>query len=136
VSITLGQLAKRGLVRFDAARFPQLTAAGHRVAAGVRGRFTIVLALLTDILGVSPERARAEACRWEHVISHEVADRILDLVRFGSEDAEFTRTLREFHRFHRQCGAGTQCSSCAVHGPVESFCPEREPVPFPPNKSA
>ena len=136
VSITLGQLAKRGLVRFDPARFPLLTAAGHRVAADVRGRFTIVLAFLTEILGVSPERARAEACRWEHVISHEVADRILDLVRFGSEDAKFTRTLSEFRRFHRRCESGTPCSSCLVHGPVESFCPEREPVPFPPRKPA
>ena len=38
VSLSLGQLADRGLVRFDAARFPVLTPAGRRVAADVRGR--------------------------------------------------------------------------------------------------
>src|SRR5216117_305650 len=78
VSLTLGQLAERGLVRFDAARFPVLSSAGRRVAADVRGRYTIVLAFLTEVLGLPAERASSEACRWEHVVSHEVADRLLD----------------------------------------------------------
>src|SRR5262245_21361916 len=83
VSIALGQLAARGLIRFDAARFPVLTAAGRRVAADVRGRYAIVLSFLTDVLGLPAERASSEACRWEHVVSHEVADRLLDLLRFA-----------------------------------------------------
>src|SRR5262245_66574398 len=57
VSVTLSQLAERGLLRFDPARFPVLTAAGRRVAADVRGRYTIILGFLADVLGLSPERA-------------------------------------------------------------------------------
>src|SRR6266853_4029077 len=72
VSIALSQLGARGLIRFDAARFPVRTAAGQRVAADVRGRFSIVQSFLVDVLGMPPERASAEACRWEHVVSHEV----------------------------------------------------------------
>jgi len=132
VSIALSQLAGRGLVRFDAARFPVLTAAGRRIAADVRGRYTILLRFLTDVLGLTPERAAAEACRWEHVVSHEAADRILDLLRFVSERPRLASALVEFGRFHRACEAGKPCSTCAARGRVEAFCPEREPLVLPP----
>ena len=41
-SLMLGQLAERGLLKFDAARFPLLTPTGRRVATDVRGRFTLL----------------------------------------------------------------------------------------------
>ena len=131
VSIALGQLAERGLVRFDPARFPILTPAGRRIAADVRGRYTIVHGFLTEFLGLPPERATAEACRWEHVVSHEVADRMLDLLRFTSESKRFASALAEFRLFHRTCGAGDLCATCQAKGPVESFCPDREPLVLP-----
>jgi Mn-dependent DtxR family transcriptional regulator len=136
VSLTLGQLGRRGLIRFDAARFPVLTAAGRRVASDVRGRYTIVQAFLTEILGLPPERAMAEACRWEHVISHEVADRLLDLARFCADSQELSRALERFRSFHRSCSAGARCTLCAVRGPVESFCPDHEPLKLSPRKPA
>lgn len=131
VSLTLGQLAERGLVRFDAARFPVLTSAGRRVAADVRGRYTIVLAFLTEVLGLPPERASAEACRWEHVVSHEAADRLLDLVRFGSDNPTLSKALAQFRKFRRHCTAGARCATCAVGGPVESYCAIVEPLKLP-----
>jgi len=101
VSIALAQLRDRGLVRFDQAHFPVLTAAGKRIAQDVRGRYHIVHSFLTDVLGLTPEKASAEACRWEHVISHDAADRLLDLLHFavGSEDGALP--LRPFRTFHR-----------------------------------
>jgi len=135
VSLTLGQLEKRGLVRFDAARFPVLTSAGRRIAADVRGRYTIVHAFLTDVLGLAADRASSEACRWEHVISHEIADRLLDLVRFSSDHPRLSAALEEFRNFHRSCSAGPQCATCAARGPVESFCPDHEPLKLTPRNS-
>jgi len=132
VSIALAQLAERGLVRFDVARFPILTSAGRRIAADIRGRLTIVHAFLADVLGLPPERAMAEACRWEHVVSHEVADRMLDLVRFGSESPRFAAALAEFKLFHRTCSAGAQCATCRAQGPVEGYCPDHAPLVLPP----
>lgn len=131
VSLTLSHLAKRGLVRFDAARFPLLTPAGRRVATDVRGRYTIVLAFLTEVLGLTPERASAEACRWEHVVSHEVADRLLDLVRFSADSPPLARALEQFREFHRKCSAETRCATCAIRGPVESYCSIVEPLKLP-----
>src|SRR5215468_5709699 len=60
VSLALAQLEQRGLVRFDAAHFPMLTAVGRRVAADLRGRYTIVHTFLSDVLGVAVDRAAAE----------------------------------------------------------------------------
>ena len=132
VSLALGQLQDRGLVRFDAARFPILTAAGRRIAGDVRGRYAIVHAFLAEFIGLPPERAASEACRWEHVISHEVADRLLDLVRFASEHHGLGKALKEFQTFHRTCTSGSLCATCTARGPVDTYCPEREPLVLPP----
>src|SRR5262245_573039 len=132
VSITLGHLAASGLVRFYAARFPLLTAAGRRIAADIRGRLTIVHGFLTDVLGLPPDRAMAEACRWEHVVSHDVADRMLDLLRFGTESKRSASPLAEFKLFHRTCSAGSLCATCRAKGPVESFCPDHAALVLPP----
>ena len=121
-SLMLGQLAGRGLIKFDAARFPVLTPTGRRVAHDVRGRYTIVLTFLTEMMGLTPERAAAEACRWEHVVSHEVADRLLDLVRFRAESPELAKAIDRFQEFHRACSPDARCATCAVRGPVDSFC--------------
>ncbi|HTQ48496.1 MAG TPA: metal-dependent transcriptional regulator [Polyangiaceae bacterium] len=135
VSLTLAQLAERGLVRFDPAHFPVLTAAGRRIAADVRGRFAIIRAFLAEVVGLAPERAMAEACRWEHVVSHEVADRLLDFLRFGSESPRFAAALAEFRLFHRSCAAGQPCSTCRARGPVAAYCPENPPLVLPPSDS-
>src|SRR5215831_3588384 len=132
VSIALKQLADRGLVRFDAARFPTLTAPGRRLAADVRGRYTILQGFLAEILGLPAERAMAEACRLEHVVSHEVADRMLDFLRFGSENPRFAASMSEFRHFHRSCHAGDLCATCRTRGPVEAYCPDRAPLVLPP----
>jgi len=136
VSIALSQLRARGLIRFDNARFPVLTPAGSRVAADVQGRYSIVHAFLVDVLGMSPERASSEACRWEHVVSHEVADRLLDLLRFAGESPRWEAALAEFQSFHRRCSAGNLCAACRAQGPVESYCLERRPLVLPPRDSA
>lgn len=131
VSLALTQLERRGLIRFDPARFPQLSPVGRRVAADLRGRYTIVQSFLQEVLGLPAERASAEACRWEHVISHEVADRLLDLLRFVGDHPAVEKSLTKFRTFHRRCETGPACSACATHGPVESYCAVREPLALP-----
>ena len=83
------------------------------------------------MLGLAAERASAEACRWEHVVSHEAADRLLDLVRFSADSPALFRALAEFRKFHRRCHAQARCSTCAVRGPVESYCAVVEPLKLP-----
>lgn len=125
VSVALTHLAERGLLRFDAARFPILTPAGRRVALDVRGRFQIVLAFLTDVLGLPAPLATAEACRWEHVVSHDVADRILDFIRFTQDTQGRDRLQESFAEYRRSC-SGASCTTCSVHGPLRLFCTANE----------
>jgi len=126
VSAALTHLEERGLVRFDAARFPVLTPAGRRVALDVRGRFQIVLSFLTDILGLPGPLAAAEACRWEHVVSHDVADRILDFIRFARDTQGREQLLESFAAYRRTCASGEACSTCSAHGPLRLFCTDTE----------
>ena len=93
----------------------------------MRGRYTIVLTFLTEVMGLTPERAAAEACRWEHVVSHEVADRLLDLVRFRAESPELSKAIDQFREFHRRCSPDAHCTTCAMRGPVESYCAIADP---------
>ncbi len=106
VSVALAQLAQKGLVRFDQAHFPTLTPFGRRVAQDVRGRYRVVLSFLTDILDFSPERAAAEACRWEHVISHDAADRLRELHRFATEVNGHRAFVEGFRAFHGAAESG------------------------------
>ncbi len=106
VSVALGHLQEKGLIRYDAARFPVLTTAGRRVAQDVRGRYVIVLSFLTDVLGLPAASASAEACRWEHVISHDVADRLLDFLRFFSETGARRAMIRRLGDYRRPKGEG------------------------------
>ena len=62
----------------------------------------IVLSFLTDILGFPNDRAAAEACRWEHVISHDAADRLLDFLHFSSRIEQQRELVEHFHAFHRK----------------------------------
>lgn len=56
-----------------------LTDSGRSLAEGVVRKHRLAERLLTDIIGLPWASAHVEACRWEHVISDEVAER-LDLL--------------------------------------------------------
>lgn len=124
VSIALSHLEDRGLVQFDAARFPDLTQSGRQVAMDVRGRYKIVMGFLEEVLGLPPVEAEAEACRWEHVISHTAADRLLDFLRFAKEVPGQQALLDRFGSFRRNCKSDQGCETCEARGPGEAFCPE------------
>ena len=59
-----------------------LTDAGRSVAESVVRKHRLAERLLTDIIGLPWEKAHVEAGRWEHVISDEVEQRIVELLGF------------------------------------------------------
>jgi DtxR family Mn-dependent transcriptional regulator len=61
-------------------RSVQLTAKGQARAASVVRKHRLAERLLTDIIGLPWHKAHLEACRWEHVISDEVEDRLVELL--------------------------------------------------------
>src|SRR4051812_22532857 len=58
----------------------RLTKKGRRLAESVVRKHRLAERLLTDVIGLPWHKAHVEACRWEHVISDEVEERLVELL--------------------------------------------------------
>jgi DtxR family transcriptional regulator, Mn-dependent transcriptional regulator len=79
VSEVIRRLKTEGYVTVED-REVQLTPLGRDRAESVVRKHRLAERLLTDIIGLPWEKAHTEACRWEHVISDEVEDRLIELL--------------------------------------------------------
>ncbi|MEE8602675.1 metal-dependent transcriptional regulator [Euzebya tangerina] len=80
VSETVARLEDDGLVVLNPDRRVTLTETGRHMAASVMRKHRLAERLLTDVIGLSWEEVHNEACRWEHVISDTVEERLIDLL--------------------------------------------------------
>jgi len=71
-----GPLARKKLVVYTPYKGVRLTAKGREAAARVVRRHRIAERLLADIVGVEWEKCHEEACKLEHALSDEVADKL------------------------------------------------------------
>jgi DtxR family Mn-dependent transcriptional regulator len=79
VSEMIRRLRAEGWVNIDA-RAITLTADGRTRAESVVRKHRLAERLLTDVIGLPWHKAHIEACRWEHVISDEVEQRLIELL--------------------------------------------------------
>ncbi|WP_343208841.1 metal-dependent transcriptional regulator [Anaerolentibacter hominis] len=75
ISVAMKRLRENGFILMDGAGNISLTDAGRAIADKVYERHQFLSAWLIE-LGVSPETAREDACRIEHVISSETFDKL------------------------------------------------------------
>ncbi len=80
VSQTVARMHRDGLVDVTDDRRLQLTAEGRRIATAVLRKHRLVERLLVDVIGLELDQAHEEACRWEHVVSDRVEDRLVQLL--------------------------------------------------------
>ncbi|MDP8970286.1 MAG: metal-dependent transcriptional regulator [Actinomycetota bacterium] len=80
VSETVARLEQEGLLRVAADRTLELTDAGRQLAISVMRKHRLAERLLTDVIGLEWEQVHTEACRWEHVISDAVEQRLMELL--------------------------------------------------------
>src|SRR3954471_8821969 len=64
----------------DNNRSLKLTTKGRARAESVVRKHRLAERLLTDVIGLPWHKAHVEACRWEHVISDEVEERLVALL--------------------------------------------------------
>ena len=76
VSEAVARLTDERLLRLDDQRIVRLTDEGRARAVRVMRKHRLAERLLVDVLGVEPEHVHEEACRWEHVISDRVEQRL------------------------------------------------------------
>lgn len=70
-----------GLVEHEHYGNVMLTEKGLKVAKLVRGRHNTLKQFLIEVLGVCPETAEGDACRMEHAISRETAQKLEEYLK-------------------------------------------------------
>lgn len=79
VSEMIRRLRNEGYLE-PAGKAVHLTAKGRARAESVVRKHRLAERLLTDVIGLPWNKAHVEACRWEHVISDEVEERLVELL--------------------------------------------------------
>jgi DtxR family Mn-dependent transcriptional regulator len=80
VSQTIGRMERDGLVVVSGDRHLELTAPGRKRAIEVMRKHRLAERLLADVIGLDWAYVHEEACRWEHVMSERVEQRIFDML--------------------------------------------------------
>ncbi|MDQ3979655.1 MAG: metal-dependent transcriptional regulator [Actinomycetota bacterium] len=79
VSEMVRRLASDGYVRFEG-RVVRLTEAGRVRAESVVRKHRLAERFLLDVIGIPWHKTHIEACRWEHVMSDEVEERLMEIM--------------------------------------------------------
>jgi len=87
VSETVARLEQEGLMKLREDRTVELTQEGRARAVSVMRKHRLAERLLVDVIGLRWDLVHAEACRWEHVISDEVEQRLVDVLDAPTHDA-------------------------------------------------
>jgi DtxR family Mn-dependent transcriptional regulator len=80
VSQTVSRMERDGLLVVGPDRQIELTGQGELQAMRVMRKHRLVERLLLDVIGLDWESVHEEACRWEHVVSEKVEQRLLVLL--------------------------------------------------------
>lgn len=113
VSVQIKHLKEKGFVTEDDNRFLNLTPLGESVASEVIYNRRVLIQFIKDVLGIRAEQAEADACKMEHLLSHETSSKLLDLVQLiQSSDADAKKLLKRFKTFHFSCPSLEECNLC------------------------
>jgi DtxR family Mn-dependent transcriptional regulator len=80
VSQTVARMERDGLLHVSGDRHLELTLAGRSKATRVMRKHRLAERLLVDVIGLEWELVHDEACRWEHVMSDHVEEKLLAML--------------------------------------------------------
>ncbi|WP_426514586.1 metal-dependent transcriptional regulator [Dactylosporangium sp. McL0621] len=80
VSQTVARMERDGLLIVEGDRHLALTDQGREHAVAVMRKHRLAELLLVNVIGLPYEEAHEEACRWEHVMSDAVEQRVYELL--------------------------------------------------------
>lgn len=86
VSQTVARLERDGLMIVSGDRHLELTDEGLAKATRVMRKHRLAERLLIDVIGLDWAHTHEEACRWEHVMSRRVEERLVELLGHPSSD--------------------------------------------------
>src|SRR5262252_7534364 len=82
VSQTVSRMERDGLLHVAGDRHLELTDKGRALATRVMRKHRLAECLLVSVIGLPWEEVHTEACRWEHVISEHVEQRLVELLGY------------------------------------------------------
>src|SRR5690348_1969376 len=80
VSQTVARMERDGLLNVEGDRHLALTDLGRTKAVSVMRKHRLAELLLVNVIGMPYEEAHDEACRWEHVMSEAVEQKVYELL--------------------------------------------------------
>src|SRR5499427_4507335 len=80
VSETVNRLVEQGYAELLDDRSLRLTTKGRQLAVSIVRRHRLAERLLTDVIGLEWEKVHREADRWEHAISADVEEKLVQLL--------------------------------------------------------
>jgi DtxR family Mn-dependent transcriptional regulator len=80
VSQTVARMERDGLLTVEGDRHLVLTDVGRSRAVAVMRKHRLAELLLVNVIGMPYEEAHEEACRWEHVMSESVEQKVYELL--------------------------------------------------------
>jgi DtxR family transcriptional regulator, Mn-dependent transcriptional regulator len=80
VSQTVNRMERDGLLTVEGDRHLRLTELGRAHAVAVMRKHRLAELLLVNVIGMPYEEAHEEACRWEHVMSEAVEQRVYEML--------------------------------------------------------
>jgi DtxR family Mn-dependent transcriptional regulator len=111
VSVTLHKLLAKGYITEDENKFYQLTNEGKELANDVLSIRRIVKIFFTDILDLPEEIAEEDACKVEHLLSHETGEKLYKFVSFFLSQEPNSKEFRKaFARYVHKCS--DDCDIC------------------------
>lgn len=85
VSQTVARMERDGLLTVHEDRRIELTDEGSQLAEAVMRKHRLAERLLVDVIGLDWELVHDEACRWEHVISERVEQKLIGILKEPTE---------------------------------------------------
>jgi Mn-dependent DtxR family transcriptional regulator len=132
VSISLQPLKKAGFVVQDENRHLRLSEAGQALVDAIRTKRRAMTRFFAELLGVAPEQAEIDACKLEHLVSHETARRLVSFLRYlDSGKAPAREFFKGWAGFDPSCGhEPASCPSCGNEGAcLENTVAEQQRLP-------
>ena len=115
VSQTVARMERDGLVVVADDRHLQLTDHGRELAIAVMRKHRLAERLLVDVIGLEWEKVHREADRWEHAISADVEEQLVELL---GDPATCPHGNPIPGSKHKSSAAATMPLSRAVPGPI------------------
>jgi len=108
-------LVGRGLCSHDRYGYVDLTQDGQKAAVKIVNRHTVLAKFLSEVLGVNPETAKADACEMEHIVSPQTLDRFVAFLSFiDGCDRGAGEMIRHFHEYLEHSDCKEACPECEL----------------------